>query len=306
MNTTKKLIVIVGTTAIGKTSLSIALAQHFNCGIISADSRQFFKEMAIGTAAPTPQEQAQATHHLVQHISVTQKYSVGDFEKEALACLEKLYQSSDYAILIGGSGLYIDAVCKGLDDFPEIAPEIRHNLQAEFQEKGIGYLQELLKEKDPLYYEQVDTQNPQRMIRALEVCLQSGATFSSFRKQEKQRKHKARPFEVVKIGLTAQRETIYDRINQRVDMMMEQGLLHEVKSLLPYRQYNALQTVGYKELFTYLDGVWDLPTAVSEIKKNTRRFAKRQITWFKRDQKTQWFDYQTPYPKIIRVLSNIF
>lgn len=293
-----KLIVIVGTTAIGKTALSIALAKALGCEIVSSDSCQFFKEMQIGTAAPTLFEKQQIPHHLIQHISVKQDYSVGDFEREALQTIAMLHKKSQWVVLVGGSGLYVDAVCKGLDYFPEVDPQIRKDLQVLFEKQGLQALQALLKQKDPQYFSQVDQKNPQRLIRALEICIQTQKPFSSFRKQDLP----PRPFQVIKIGLTAPRELIYERINKRVDLMMEQGLLQEVSSLKPYSDYKALQTIGYKELFKYLDGHWDLDTAVSEIKKNTRRFAKRQITWFKRDTTTKWFDYNQDVNDIISYL----
>ncbi len=291
----KNLIVIVGPTAIGKTSLSIRLAQYFDCEIVSADSRQFYCEMSIGTAAPTLDELKQAKHHFIQHRSIQEDYSVGDYEQDALDTLNKLFKKNNYAILIGGSGLYIDAVTKGLDHFPEVDEQIRKELHNKYNTKGIEYLQQQLKVLDPVYYKKVDLQNTHRVMRALEVCIESGMPYSSFLNKPKKR----RPFSIIKIGITAEREVIYDRINQRVDLMVEDGLIEEVKSLYPYKSLNALNTVGYKEIFRYLGGEWDLDFALSEIKKNTRRFAKRQLTWFRKDLDIKWFAHKEDYKSII-------
>lgn len=284
----KHLIVITGPTAIGKTNLSIQLANHYKCEIISADSRQFYKEMRIGTAVPSLDELAQATHHFIQNKSITDVYTVGDYEKDVLQKLEELFVDNTHVILVGGSGLYVDAVTRGLDKFPEVDPNIRVQLQKTHQNEGIERLQLQLKTLDPLYYEKVDLQNTHRVMRALEVCMSSGATYSSFLKKPL----KKRSFNIIKIGITADRQIVYNRINQRVNNMMEEGLLEEAKSLFLHKSLNALNTVGYKEIFSYLDNKWDLDTAISEIKKNTRRFAKRQLTWFKKDNKIRWFDYQ--------------
>lgn len=294
----KYLIVVVGPTAIGKTSLSIALAQNFNTAIISADSRQFFQEMSIGTAAPTPQELSQAPHHFIHHLSIKEDFSVGDFEKNALEKLGTLFQTHREVIMVGGSGLYVDAVTKGLDDFPQVAPEIREELNQKLKKEGLASLQTELQDLDPQYYTEADVKNPHRLIRALEICRSTGKPYSSFRKKENAK----RPFETIYIGLSAEREKVYDRINRRVDLMMEEGLLEEARTLYPQRDLNALNTVGYKEIFRYLDGDWSLEKAVEEIKKNTRRFAKRQFTWFKKNQEIHWFDHTTPPDKITRFL----
>lgn len=300
----KYLITIVGPTAIGKTALSIALAQHFKCEIISCDSRQFFKEMTIGTAVPNPDELQAAKHHFIQNISIFDNYTVGDYEKEALNKLEELFKHNDYAILIGGSGLYVDAVLKGFDEFPEIDPTIRENVAQEYEQHGIVYLQEQLKKLDSSYYDKLTTenpqtlQNPQRMMRFIEVCLGTGKAYSSFLNQKKNN----RDFTPILIGLEADRAVIYDRINQRVDIMMNNGLLEEAHRLHPNKALNALQTVGYRELFSYFDGEFNLPFAIEEIKKNTRRFSKRQLTWFKRKENTKWFDYLTPKSEIINFI----
>lgn len=284
--TIKTLIVIVGPTAIGKTSLAIQLANHYHTEIISADSRQFFKEMNIGTAKPSGEELAAAKHHFINSHSVNTLFSTGDFEREALKLIEELFQLHDVLIMVGGSGLYIDAVCKGLDNLPEIDLNIREKLNQQFASEGIASIRSQLQVADPEYFAQVDPSNPQRMIRGLEVFLSTGQKLSSFLTHNK----KERPFNILKIGLNADRAFVYERINHRVDMMMAAGLLDEVKDLLPYRKYNALNTVGYSELFDYLDGKTDLPSAVAMIKQNTRRFAKRQLTWFRRDDNTTWFE----------------
>ena len=298
------LITIVGPTAIGKTALSIALAKHFNCSIISCDSRQFYKEMKIGTAVPSDEELKTAPHHFIQNKSVFENYSVGDFEREALLKLDELFQKNNIQIMVGGSGLYVDAVLRGFDDFPDIEPSIRKQIKNNYDEKGIVYLQEKLQELDPNYYDKISAenpqtlQNPQRMMRFVEVCLGSGKPYSSFLNQ----KNNTRNFMPMIIGLEANREIMYERIHQRVDLMMQNGLLEEVKNLHPNKSLNALQTVGYRELFDYLDGKTNVAFAVEEIKKNTRRFAKRQLTWFKRTKNVAWFDFATVNSEIIEHL----
>ncbi|MBL0012402.1 MAG: tRNA (adenosine(37)-N6)-dimethylallyltransferase MiaA [Flavobacterium sp.] len=298
----KYLIIIVGPTAIGKTAMSIQLAQHYDCEILSCDSRQFYREMNIGTAAPTIEELATAKHHFIHNRSVTENYTVGDFEKEAIAKLDELYAEKDFAILVGGSGLYVDAVLKGFDAFPEIENEIRDLVSNRYKQNGLTYLQEQLREKDPEYYNKLTAENPQtllnpqRMMRFVEVCLGTGLPYSSFLNQKK----KNRIFTPIVIGLEAERNLMYERINQRVDLMMDAGLLEEVKNLIPYKNLNALQTVGYKELFDCIDEKISFPFAVEEIKKNTRRFAKRQLTWFRRNEDTKWFDFQTDPKEIIQ------
>lgn len=286
MSLNKTLIVVVGPTAIGKTALAITLANHFNTEIISADSRQFFKEMAIGTAKPDAEELAAAKHHFIDSHSVSQLFSTGDFEVEALKTIDNILSNHNTAIMVGGSGLYINAVVNGLDEMPEIDLSIREKLNKQFETEGINAIQTQLAKYDPEYFAKVDQQNPQRMIRGLEVFLSTGQKLSSMLSATK----KQRPFNIVKIGLNTDRAVLYNRINLRVDKMMELGLLDEVKSLLPYRTFNALNTVGYAELFDYVDGKVDLETAVSAIKQNTRRFAKRQLTWFRRDEEIKWFE----------------
>ena len=291
----KYLIAVVGPTAIGKTSLAIKLAKHFNTEIISSDSRQFFKEMKIGTAVPSNEELAAAPHHFIQHKSIFDYYSVGEFERDAIKKLNELFKKHNALIMAGGSGLYVNAVINGLDDFPEVNNSIRENLNKEFEKNGIASLQEKLKKLDPDHYQNMDSSNPQRVIRALEICIGTGKPYSSFLKK----KDIKRSFIPIKIGLTADREIIYNRINERVDIMLHNGLLKEAENLYKHNELNALQTVGYKELFKYFDNEWTLEFAISEIKKNTRRFAKRQLTWFKKDENTFWFDYATPFQQII-------
>ena len=282
----KTLLTIVGPTAIGKTSLAIDLALHFGTEIISCDSRQFFKEMSIGTAVPSSEELAQVKHHFIQHKSIFDTYSVGDFERDVITLLKELFKQHNVVIMVGGSGLYADAVVYGLDDFPEVSPEIRNELNELYQKQGITYLQTRLKDLDSIQYTQMDIQNPQRMMRALEVCIASGKPYSSFLNK----KETLRYFTNITIGLTAEREVVYNRINRRVELMLEEGLLIEAQRLFPYKELNALQTVGYRELFDFLEGKTSLDFAVEEIKKNTRRFAKRQYTWFHKNKDIHWFE----------------
>lgn len=283
---TKHLIVIVGPTAIGKTSLSINLAKYYNTEIISADSRQFFKELLIGTAPPSKKELSIIRHHFVQHISIEEEYNVGKFEKQAIKKIEELFCFKDKLILVGGSGLYIDAICYGLDEMPKISSRIRDEIRQLYKNKGINFLLSELKEKDPIFYEQVDKRNPHRLMRALEVIYSANKPFSSFRK----RKVKKRNFNIVKVGLQiGDRNNLYNKINTRVDYMIKKGLIEEVESLKKHRNKNALQTVGYKEIFEYFDGKHTLEEAIDKIKQNTRRFAKRQITWNNRDKDITYF-----------------
>lgn len=284
MSLPKKLISIVGPTAIGKTALAIEVANHFNTEIISADSRQFYHEMSIGTAKPSSEEQAQAIHHFVDFLPVDKLYSAGDFERGALEKIAEIHERNDVVVMVGGSGLYVNAVCLGLDDMPADI-SLRKKLMSQLETDGFESLQKRLKELDPAGYEQMDHLNTQRVVRALEVCMTSGKPFSSFRKEQV----KQRPFEVITIGLTAERQYIYDRINERVDLMVEAGLVEEVISLKAKREENALKTVGYREIFEHLDGHMNLPEALEKIKKNTRNFAKRQLTWFKK-QPVTWFE----------------
>lgn len=274
----KYLIVVGGPTASGKTSVAIQLAQHYQTEILSCDSRQFYKEMSIGTAKPTPEELAQATHHFIDSLHITEKFTVGDYEKEALAVLEKIYQKKDIAIVTGGSGLFIRALCEGLDEFPDVPSSVRQDLEQVLQSKGISALQEELKIADPVYYQKVDIHNSVRLIRALSVCRVSGQPFSSFQNQVKP----PRPFTPIYLLLDMDRKILYDRINRRVDLMLAAGLLAEAKQLYPQKHLNALQTVGYQELFEFFDGQLSETEAVELIKRNSRRYAKRQMTWFRK------------------------
>ena len=302
----KYLITIVGPTAIGKTSWSIILAKHFNCEIVSCDSRQFFKEMTLGTAVPNDLELAAAKHHFIQNKSIFENYTVGDFEKEAITKLDELFRTNDYAILVGGSGLYVDAVLKGFDEFPDIDIEVRSAVNSSYEKLGIGYLQSQLLDLDPQYYNTLlqenpqTLQNPQRMMRFVEVCIGAGNPYSSYLNQ----KQKSRNFTPILIGLEADRKIIYDRINRRVEIMMNEGLLTEAKKLYSNKDLNALQTVGYRELFSYFNNEISLDFAIEEIKKNTRRFSKRQLTWFKRNSDTKWFDYETKVDELITYIKS--
>ncbi len=270
------LIIIAGPTAVGKTALSIQLAKHYMCPVISADSRQFYKEMSIGTAKPSIEEMEGIAHYFIDNKSINDVYNIGEYEKEAIELIEKLFLEHDTLILVGGSGLYINAILNGLDEFEEIPTIIRENLIKQYTEKGISFLQEELKQRDFIYYEEVDTNNPQRMMRALEVCICKGKPFSEYRTKVK----KTRNFNSIPILINTSRAILYDRINKRVDEMISSGLVEEVKSLHHKNQLNALNTVGYKELFSYLENKISLQEAIELIKQNSRRYAKRQLTWF--------------------------
>ena len=291
----KFLITIVGATAIGKTALSIKLAQHFNTEIISCDSRQFYKEMSIGTAVPTSEELANAPHHFIQDRSIFDDYSVGSFEKDALKKLQELFKIKNVVVMVGGSGLYVNAVLEGLDYFPEISSTIRTDLNKQLKNGELKLLQNKLKELDIESYNSIEIENPHRLVRALEICIGTGKPYSSFKNKMKAKRN----FIPIKIGLTADREVMYSRINQRVDRMVEEGLISEAQKLFKYKSLNALQTVGYRELFQYFEGNCSLDFAIEEIKKNTRRFAKRQVTWNKKDTTIYWFDFQTATSEII-------
>ncbi len=283
---TKTAIFICGPTAVGKTDVSITLAQDLQTEIISFDSRQFFKELQIGAAPPSREDLDLAKHHLVGHLSVKEEYSAGDFERDALKILDKIFEKKDTAILVGGSGMYMKALAEGFDEMPEIPKEVRERLKHKLQNEGLESLSSQLKTADPTYHAQVDLHNPQRVIRALEIIETTGQPYSQFRKGEKAKRH----FNILKVGITLPREELYERINLRVDNMIEAGLEEEVRSLLPFREKNSMQTVGYREFIRYFDGEWDKETAISEIKKNSRRYAKRQMTWFNRDKEIKWFE----------------
>ncbi len=284
----KKLVVIAGPTASGKTSLSIKLALHYKSEIINADSRQFYKKLDIGTAKPNKDELEKVPHHFINSLNADEKYNVGIFEHEALEKTYQLFKKHDILFITGGSGLFIDALCKGIDDLPETDPQVRDELNKIYNSEGLETLQKILLEKDPEYYYSTDLNNPHRLIRALEVITISGNKYSSLRKNVT----KPRDFSTKKIGLIIDREELYNRINYRVDTMIKNGLVKEVQSLLAYRNENALQTVGYKEIFEFLDGKTTLEMAIEMIKQNTRNYAKRQMTWFRRDKEIRWFDPQ--------------
>lgn len=281
----KKLIVITGPTAVGKTSLCLDIAREFRIPIINADSRQIFRELKIGTASPTPEQLQQVMHYFVGTLSIGDYYSASMYEQDAISLLTELFKTSDYALLSGGSMMYIDAVCNGIDDIPTVDEKTRTTLKQRLVEEGIEALVEELKLLDPTHYEIVDKKNPRRVIHALEICHMTGSTYTSFRTAVK----KQRPFQIIKIGLNREREELYHRINHRVDEMMQQGLLDEAKKMIPFREQNALNTVGYKELFEYFDGKWTLEESIERIKGNTRRYARKQLTWFKRDERMRWF-----------------
>lgn len=286
----KTLITIAGPTAIGKTALAIEIAQYYQTEIISADSRQFFKELSIGTAKPNQIELGTAKHHFINSHSIHEEVSVGSFEKVALSKINDLFKTHDVLVMVGGSGLYINAVLYGFDEIPKADEKLRNELNQRLETEGIIALQNQLQILDPPYYQEVDVQNPQRVIRALEVCIATGKPFSSFRKTTL----KNRPFNSILIGLDMERKKLYERINQRVDIMLQQGLLDEVKSLVEYQYLNALKTVGYSEIFNYLNGEWTLEQAIDKIKQNTRNFAKRQLTWFRKNKEVLWLNPDDP------------
>ena len=285
MSSAKTLIVITGPTAVGKTALCLDIAQHFGIPVINADSRQIYKELKIGTASPTIEQMRRVPHYFVGSLSLHDYYSASLFEQQVLEILQREFEHSDYALLTGGSMMYIDAVCNGIDDIPTVDDATREALKARLSSEGLEPLVEELRQLDPEYYEIVDKQNPRRVVHGLEICLMTGKTYTSFRKREK----KERPFRIVKIGLNRDREELYNRINQRVDQMMTDGLLDEAQRLYPMRHMNALNTVGYKEMFAYIDGTWTLEEAVERIKGNTRRYARKQLTWYKKDEQIRWF-----------------
>ena len=297
----KTLISIIGSTGIGKTKLAIEMAKHFGTEIISCDSRQFFKEMKIGTATPTDEELAQAKHHFIGHLSVQDYYSIGQYEEDALEKIEEIFEENDFAVLVGGSMMYEKAVVEGLNDLPEANAENQEKLQKIWDEEGLEKLQEILKNLDEEYYNVVHKENPRRLLRAIDVIWQTGRKYSEIIAEPK---HK-RDFKVIRIGVTAPREIMYERINLRVDKMLEKGLIDEVKSLTEYQKLVPLQTVGYTEIFKYLEGTWDLDFAVEEIKKNSRRYAKRQETWNRKVENVTWLPYDYSEEQLHEILSKI-
>jgi len=279
------LIVLIGPTGVGKTELSLRLAEHFHTCIVSADSRQLYADLKIGTAAPTPEQLRRVRHHFVGTLKLTDYYSAAQYEADVLKLLETLFDEQDTVLLTGGSMMYVDAVCKGIDDIPTVDAETRQLMLHKYETEGLEQLCAELRLLDPEYYKIVDLKNPKRVIHALEICYMTGKTYTSFRTSPK----KERPFRIVKIGLTRNREELYDRINRRVEQMMEDGLLEEARRVYPYRNLNSLNTVGYKEMFKYLDGEWTLPFAMEKIKQNSRIYSRKQMTWFKRDEEIRWF-----------------
>lgn len=279
------MLVIVGPTAVGKTELCLKLAKKFNSEIISCDSRQFYREMNLGTAKPSQEELDQVPHHLIDSHSIFEEYDVKQYESDVLAILDKLYQKSNVVLLTGGSGMYADIITQGMDSIPDISSEIREEVIRLYQQNGLEWLQNQVSIHDPIYFAQVDRQNPQRLMRALEVCLGTQQPYSNFR----QKKKVERPFVSIKIGLDRDREELYQRIDDRMDQMIEKGLFEEAESLFPYRNLNALQTVGYTEIFDFMEGVYDRVEAIRLLKRNSRRYAKRQMTWFRKDPEIQWF-----------------
>jgi tRNA dimethylallyltransferase len=297
----KRLISIIGTTGIGKTKLAIEIAKHFETEIISCDSRQFFKEMIIGTATPSTTELAEVPHHFIGNLSVKDYYSIGQYEKEALRKIEELFQKHDVVVLVGGSMMYEKAVIEGLHDLPEANEENQRQLEQILEEDGIGKLQNILEDLDPEYFNKVDKDNPRRLFRGIDIIWQTGKTYTANISEQMNQ----RAFEVIRIGLQAPRETIYERINQRVDLMVENGLLQEAESLIPFKNNLALQTVGYSELFKYFEGTWTLDFALEEIKKNSRRFAKRQLTWYRKEENINWVNFENSVGESLSLLSKL-
>lgn len=285
MNSKPTLIVLIGPTGIGKTDLSLNIAEHYNTEIISADSRQLYADLKIGTAAPTPEQLARVKHHFVGTLQLTDYYSAAQYEAEVMKKLDELFKRHNVIVLTGGSMMYVDAVCKGIDDIPTVDEETRKTLMQHYENVGLERLCAELKILDPEYYDIVDKKNPKRVIHALEICYMTGQTYTSFRTSQT----KERPFNIIKVGLRREREELYERINKRVDIMMEDGLLEEAKSVYQYKDLNSLNTVGYKEMFKYLDGEWELPFAIEKIKQNSRIYSRKQVTWFKRDTDITWF-----------------
>lgn len=297
----KKLISIIGTTGIGKTKLAIEIAKHFETEIISCDSRQFFNEMNIGTATPSAAELAEVPHYFIGNLSVQDYYSIGQYEKEAIQKLEELFQRHEVVVLVGGSMMYEKAVIEGLHDLPEANEENQTKLEQILEEEGIEKLQNILEVLDPKYFNKVDKDNPRRLFRAIDIIWQTGKSYTENISEQMNK----RDFEVIRIGLQAPRETIYDRINQRVDLMLENGLLAEAESLIPFKTNLALQTVGYSELFKYFDGTWTLDFALEEIKKNSRRFAKRQLTWYRKEENINWVNYENSVQESLSLLHTL-
>lgn len=298
---TKSLLLILGPTGVGKTELSLRVAEHYGCPIVNCDSRQVFRSIPIGTAAPTAQEQARVKHYFVATRSLEEDYNAGQYERDALKLLDELFEKHEVVVMTGGSMLYADAVCYGLDDLPNIPVDIRKQVQEAYETNGIKWLQDEVKRLDPDYWSEVDQQNPARLAHCVEMCLATGKTYSSLRTKTT----KNRPFRIIKIGLERPREELYDRINRRVEQMIADGMVDEARAVYPQRQLNSLQTVGYRELFAYFDGAYDLNRAIELIQQNTRHYAKRQMTWFRRDQQIHWLKANDDYEKNIHLIDSL-
>lgn len=298
---TKSLLLILGPTGVGKTELSLRVAEHYGCPIVNCDSRQVFRSIPIGTAAPTAQEQARVKHYFVATRSLEEDYNAGQYERDALKLLDELFEKHEVVVMTGGSMLYADAVCYGLDDLPNIPVDIRKHVQEAYETNGIKWLQDEVKRLDPDYWSEVDQQNPARLAHCVEMCLATGKTYSSLRTKTT----KNRPFRIIKIGLERPREELYDRINRRVEQMIADGMVDEARAVYPQRQLNSLQTVGYRELFAYFDGAYDLNRAIELIQQNTRHYAKRQMTWFRRDQQIHWLKANDDYEKNIHLIDSL-
>lgn len=293
------LVILLGPTGVGKTELSLRIAEHFGSPIISSDSRQLYKDLPIGTAAPTPAQLARVKHYMVGDLSLTDYYSASQFEEDVISLLHKLHPTQSVVVMTGGSMMYIDAVSKGIDDIPSITSEIRDSIYKQFEEEGLINILEELKLSDPIHYEEVDRSNHKRVIHAVEVCRMTGKPYSSFRTKSR----KQRPFLIIQVGLTRNRDELYKRINQRVDQMIEEGLIEEARHVYPFKHLNSLNTVGYKELFKYFDGEWTLEQAIEKIKRNSRVYARKQMTWFKRDPEITWFNPEQEKDIINHILS---
>ena len=304
----KTLLLILGPTGVGKTELSLRVAEHYGCPILSCDSRQIYREIPIGTAAPTAEEQARVKHYFVATRSLEEDYNAGQYERDALNLLDDLFQTHDVVVMTGGSMLYADAVCDGLDDLPSVPPEIRKQVQQAYEQQGLAWLQTEVQRLDPDYWNEVDQQNPARLMHCVELCLTTGKPYSSLRTKKansQEPRANSRPFRIIKIGLERPREELYERINARVLQMMDEGMETEARSVYPKRQLNSLQTVGYRELFAYFDGEYDLPRAIELIQQNTRHYAKRQMTWFRRDDTIHWLQAKDEYEKNILAIDHL-
>ena len=304
----KTLLLIVGPTGVGKTELSLRIAEHFGCPIVNCDSRQVFRGIPIGTAAPTAEEQARVQHYFVATRELEEDYNAGQYERDALALLEKHFAAHEVVVMTGGSMLYADAVCRGLDDLPNVPASVRAQVQREYEQRGLAWLQDEVQRLDPKYWEIVDRQNPARLAHCIEICRVSGKKYSEFRSQDSDvrgQKSEGRPFRIVKVGLERPREELYDRINRRVLQMVKDGLVEEARSVYDKRKLNSLQTVGYREMFAYFDGEYDLDRAIELIQQNTRHYAKRQLTWFRRDKDIHWLNANDDYEKNSHIIDSL-